>query len=174
MFDYHIHTKHCGHATGDLEDYVKYAIKIGFDEIGFSGHTPFEYLPDNGSIPREKYGMSESKLEWYFSEITNLQNKYSGQIIIKKGMEIDYMGWNTDAISKFINQISEKVDYIIGSVHMIQSAGIGIWSIDDSKFIKNYQILGVDNVYNQYLDDMISLLTSGMYDIIAHFDLVKK
>lgn len=174
MFDYHLHNKSCGHATGDLEDYVIYAIKIGFDEIGFSGHTPFEYLPDNGSIPREKYGMSESKLEWYFSEIENLQTKYSGQIIIKKGMEIDYMAWNKDAIFNFINQISERVDYIIGSIHMIKSPGIGIWSIDDSKFIKNYQILGVDNVYNQYLDELTDLVRSGMYDIIAHFDLVKK
>lgn len=174
MFDYHLHNKSCGHATGDLEDYVIYAIKIGFDEIGFSGHTPFEYLPDNGSIPREKYGMSETKLEWYFSEIENLQTKYSGQIIIKKGMEIDYMAWNKDAIFNFINQISERVDYIIGSIHMIKSPGIGIWSIDDSKFIKNYQILGVDNVYNQYLDELTDLVRSGMYDIIAHFDLVKK
>lgn len=174
MFDYHLHNKSCGHATGDLEDYVIYAIKIGFNEIGFSGHTPFEYLPDNGSIPREKYGMSESKLEWYFSEIENLQTKYSGQIIIKKGMEIDYMAWNKDAIFNFINQISERVDYIIGSIHMIKSPGIGIWSIDDSKFIKNYQILGVDNVYNQYLDELTDLVRSGMYDIIAHFDLVKK
>lgn len=174
MFDYHLHNKSCGHATGDLEDYVIYAIKIGFNEIGFSGHTPFEYLPDNGSIPREKYGMSETKLEWYFSEIENLQTKYSGQIIIKKGMEIDYMAWNKDAIFNFINQISERVDYIIGSIHMIKSPGIGIWSIDDSKFIKNYQILGVDNVYNQYLDELTDLVRSGMYDIIAHFDLVKK
>lgn len=174
MFDYHLHNKSCGHATGDLEDYVIYAIKIGFNEIGFSGHTPFEYLPDNGSIPREKYGMSETKLEWYFSEIENLQSKYSEQIIIKKGMEIDYMAWNKDAIFNFINQISERVDYIIGSIHMIKSPGIGIWSIDDSKFIKNYQILGVDNVYNQYLDELTDLVRSGMYDIIAHFDLVKK
>lgn len=174
MFDYHIHNKSCGHATGDLEDYVKYAIKIGLDEIGFSGHTPFEYLPDNGSIPREKYGMSETKLEWYFSEIENLQSKYSEQIIIKKGMEIDYMAWNKEDIFNFIHQISERVDYVIGSIHMIKSPGIGIWSIDDSKFIKNYQILGIDDVYNQYLDELTDLVRSGMYDIIAHFDLVKK
>jgi histidinol-phosphatase (PHP family) len=174
LFDYHLHTKHCGHANGDLEDYILYAIKIGLEEIGFSGHTPFEYLPDNGSIPREKYGMSETKLEWYFSEIENLQAKYSEQIKIKKGMEIDYMAWNKEAIFNFIHQISERVDYIIGSIHMIKSPGIGIWSIDDSKFIKNYKILGVDNVYNQYLDELTELVRSGMYDIIAHFDLVKK
>ena len=57
---------------------------------------------------------------------------------------------------------------------MIKSNGIGIWSVDDSKFIKNYRIIGIDNVYNQYLDELTDLVRSGMYDIIAHFDLVKK
>ncbi|MHA1729279.1 MAG: histidinol-phosphatase HisJ [Promethearchaeota archaeon] len=175
MFDYHLHTKLCGHAKGEMEDYVLAAIQKGFNEIGFSDHTPLEYLPDIfPEFIRKSYGMPESKLEWYISEIDGLRKKYRGQILIKTGMELDYMAWNQDNILKFINKLSNRLDYVIGSVHMIKSPGIGIWSIDDSRFLEKYSIIGVDNVYSQYLNELSDLIKTEAYDIIGHIDLVKK
>ena len=40
LADYHIHTKRCGHAIGEMEEYVKNAIRKGLREIGFSDHLP--------------------------------------------------------------------------------------------------------------------------------------
>ena len=44
--NYHTHTKRCHHAIGNDEDYVLAAIAGGFDEIGFSDHTPWKYDSD--------------------------------------------------------------------------------------------------------------------------------
>ena len=43
--NYHTHTYLCGHATGDVDDYVNEAIRLGFSELGMSdhAHTP-EYF----------------------------------------------------------------------------------------------------------------------------------
>ncbi|MDZ7725878.1 MAG: PHP domain-containing protein [candidate division KSB1 bacterium] len=44
MQDYHIHTKLCRHATGDIVDYAEAAVAKGFAEIGFSEHIPIPNL----------------------------------------------------------------------------------------------------------------------------------
>ena len=43
--NYHTHTYLCGHAVGDVEDYVNEAIRLGYTELGMSdhAHTP-EYF----------------------------------------------------------------------------------------------------------------------------------
>ena len=44
--NYHTHTTRCMHAVGDDEDYVRSAIKGGFQELGFSDHGPWKYHTD--------------------------------------------------------------------------------------------------------------------------------
>ena len=44
--NYHTHTNRCMHATGSDEDYVLSAIKGGYQELGFSDHTPWKYHTD--------------------------------------------------------------------------------------------------------------------------------
>jgi histidinol-phosphatase (PHP family) len=44
IVDYHTHTRLCKHALGGVEDYVRRALRLGFDEIGCSDHAP---LPGN-------------------------------------------------------------------------------------------------------------------------------
>ena len=39
-FNYHGHTKRCGHAVGEDEEYVQAAIAAGYSIIGFSDHAP--------------------------------------------------------------------------------------------------------------------------------------
>ena len=52
--NYHTHTTRCMHAVGDDEDYVRSAIKGGFQELGFSDHGPVSYthltLPTNSLV----------------------------------------------------------------------------------------------------------------------------
>ncbi len=39
-FNYHTHTYLCGHAYGEIEEYIKNAIEGGITELGFSDHMP--------------------------------------------------------------------------------------------------------------------------------------
>ena len=40
--NYHTHTTRCLHATGSDEEFVLSAIKGGYQELGFSDHTPHD------------------------------------------------------------------------------------------------------------------------------------
>lgn len=43
--NYHTHTTRCLHATGSDEEFVLSAIKGGYQELGFSDHTPWNTIP---------------------------------------------------------------------------------------------------------------------------------
>jgi histidinol-phosphatase (PHP family) len=44
LIDYHTHHVRCGHAEGELEQYVKRGIEIGLDQLGLSDHMPLLHV----------------------------------------------------------------------------------------------------------------------------------
>jgi len=172
MFDYHIHTKYCNHASGEMEEYVQVAIQKNLKEMGFACHIPYEFYPEE--VPRELFAMSlEDFNSKYLPEIEQLREKYKDEIIIKAGLEIDYFGWIQDPVNKFIKKYSKRLDYIIGSVHVLKTNGI-IWGIDSQYSSEGFNEFGIDAVYNQYLDAILELIHTRKYHILAHLDLPKK
>ena len=81
--NYHTHTKRCGHATGEDEDYVLEAIGQGFRTLGFSDHA---MLPDFS----EPYKRGDYSLfQGYCDSIDALKKKYKDQIEILLGFEAE-------------------------------------------------------------------------------------
>ena len=74
--NYHTHTTRCMHAVGDDEDYVRSAIKGGFQELGFSDHGPWKYHTDFVSDIRM---LPEDLPEYIQEELSELQS-YFGSI----------------------------------------------------------------------------------------------
>ena len=75
MVDYHIHTSFCGHARGDMEEYVRAAVQIGLEEIGFSGHFPLFHISDRRL--RDTLSIPEDKFPLYVEKVLTLRKKYS-------------------------------------------------------------------------------------------------
>ena len=71
LWDYHVHTKLCNHARGNVEDYVKQAIKINLGEIGISGHFPMILLPEES----HDYAMGINEFPEYLAECKRAKNK---------------------------------------------------------------------------------------------------
>ncbi|MHA1915887.1 MAG: PHP domain-containing protein [Promethearchaeota archaeon] len=44
LMDYHSHHRRCGHALGEIEDYIKVAVDKNLKEIGISDHFPLEVI----------------------------------------------------------------------------------------------------------------------------------
>ena len=49
LTNYHTHHDRCKHAKGDVEAYVKEAVKHNYAEIGMSCHTPHKNFPQIGT-----------------------------------------------------------------------------------------------------------------------------
>ena len=73
--DYHTHHYRCGHAQGNIEDYIKAALNKGLTEIGISDHAPIYWMDGNdplrphSSCVRRRFGawpyVIAGCLSWY-------------------------------------------------------------------------------------------------------------
>ncbi len=74
--NYHTHTARCMHANGKDEEYVLAAIEAGYEELGFSDHTPWKYDSDFVAHMR----MRLDQFDEYYNSIKKLQEKYKNDI----------------------------------------------------------------------------------------------
>lgn len=106
-YNFHTHTKRCGHAVGEDEEYVLEAIKAGIQVLGFSDHVPYKYHIS----PTER--MKVEELDGYIDSVKALKEKYKDQIDIRLGLEIEYFIDDIDELSEYVS----KVDYVIIGQH---------------------------------------------------------
>lgn len=175
--DWHTHNESCHHAKGTIEDYIRSAIKFKLRTIGLSDHFPYEFLEDIERIPYEEYAIRLPEIEEYLKSSEVLKEKYRENIIVRIGFEIDYFKNQESALSTHLNPIKKKLDFILGSIHILNFFnGKGAWGFDDSRFRGDYDFYGADKVYLFYYKSLQNMINSRGFDfdIIAHFDLPKK
>ncbi len=160
MIDYHIHTKRCGHATGEMSAYVEQAITAGLPEIGFSDHLPFLHKRDKG------YTMALEELPGYVEEVEAMRRRYP-QIRIKLGIEADYFPGREKETEALIKRYA--FDYVLGSVHFIDG-----WGFDIPEAKQSWKGKNVAAVYRRYFELLRESARIPFFDIIGHPDLVKK
>ena len=94
LVDYHTHHYRCGHATGQMGDYVEAALAANLSEIGLSDHSPIYHLGDDPH-PRPATAMSQAELPSYIQEMQQVRDRYSHRITVRLGVESDYvLGWD--------------------------------------------------------------------------------
>ncbi|TYO95925.1 histidinol-phosphatase HisJ family protein [Desulfallas thermosapovorans] len=162
--DYHIHTARCGHARGEMWEYVERALELGLPEIGFADHIPLYWLDEKAREPG--IAMSPGDLAGYVEEVEKLQAAYPG-ISIKLGIEADYIPGYEAELKRILNQY--PFDYVLGSVHYIDG-----WGFDNPAYLDQYTYLNIDRLYFRYFELVRLAARSGLFDVLAHPDLIKK
>lgn len=156
--NYHTHISLCNHAVGNAIDYVETAIKYGYELIGISDHAP---VPKK-DFPIEDYkrlfGDQNMSLETFYDDyLVQLDNINTDDIIVKKGLESEYIDGNDD----FYRELLSKVDYMILGVHFFKV---------ENKFIDSYLEINKEYMY-EYAKNIDKALSTGMFKILAHPDL---
>jgi len=155
MVDYHLHSiLSDGHDS--YEDMVLVAISKGLDEIGFTDHVCLK--PVDWTIRLEDIPVMTR-------QILDMKSKYSDQIKIRYGIELDYLPGYEEEMKELIEDI--PVDYVIGSVHFI-----GDWNFDSDQSL--YGKWTNDKLYEMYFGLVQQAAKSGLFDIIGHLDIIKK
>jgi len=160
LVDYHVHTRLCGHAVGEPEDYVREAIARGLSEIGFSDHMPI--LRDRD--PR--LSMAPEDLPHYVDMVRDLQTSVSG-IRVRLGIEMDYVPGQMDEIWDAASRY--RFDYVYGSVHYLDG-----WGFNDSRNLATYKDKSPDLLYQKYFEVFGEAAERGGFDVMAHPDIIKK
>jgi histidinol-phosphatase (PHP family) len=155
----HTHTTYCD-GSDTPEELIQQALKLGFSEIGFSGHsfTPFD----------TSYCMSREKTEAYRADILDKKEKYKGKIDVKLGLELDHYGEGR----------REDYDFLIGSNHYLKLDD-GYYPVDENEEITldtvNRKFGGsFEEYYECYYEQEAEVIKDTGADIVGHFDIITK
>lgn len=165
FIDYHTHHVRCGHASGELEEYVQKGIEIGLKQLGLSDHMPLLHVDPATYFPGMAMPMDE--LSGYVEECLYLKEKYKHHIDIKVGLEGDYIEGYEAEIERIVQDY--PWDYVIGSIHFL-----GEWDIADFRQLDGWNGRDIDEVYHQYYDAVQKAARTGFYDYIGHIDVIKR
>ena len=88
---------------------------------------------------------------------------------LRLGIEADYVSGREDRIARFLE--AREWDYVIGSVHFVRDAAVDlegdewehVWGRGERP----------DAVWKRYFETLAEAARSGLYDVMAHPDLVK-
>ena len=162
ILDYHNHTILCGHAIGEPFEYVDKALELGLKEIGFSDHAPLVSHEDPSVT------MSFEQLPRYHQMLEELQKRYAdADIAVKIGIEADFIPGYEEKTRAIVE--GYPYDFVIGSVHFI-----GDFPFDNPKHKDRLKTDDINQVFRDYNALLRQSAKTGMFDIIAHIDLVKK
>lgn len=163
-FDFHTHHYRCGHARGEIRDYIEAAIANGLHMIGISDHTP--YFASDEEQPLPGIAMSKSEFPAYISEVLKLKEEYKGKIDVLLGVESDFFPEHIDIYRKQLGQY--PFDYIIGSVHQVN--GISIFNRNRWENLTEQEKLQTKEIYYQHIEQSAK---SGLFQILGHIDAMK-
>ena len=156
--NYHTHTTRCHHAEGTEEEYIRCALENGLKILGFSDHTPYPF-PDSHRSP---FRMKIHELPEYVDTILNLRKTYAGQIELPLGLEVEYY-------PKFFPQLlpllqDYGIEYMLLGQHFLFDEVEGIGSAGPTADESRLQ---------QYCNQSIEAMYTGLFTYFAHPDLVK-
>lgn len=155
MNNYHTHTYRCGHAVGDIFDYVESAEIAGLEKLGFTEHTP---LPD-GYMPEIRMNISE--MDDYLGKIDQARIKHPN-ISIYKGLECEYM-------EKYHNFFEDEllgnrgIEYLICGMHFFPVGKEIVFAYSVKNRGKSELIC--------YTKSLVKAMESGLFAFVAHPDL---
>ncbi len=156
MTNYHAHTFHCNHAINTVDEMVEAAIKQGYRSFGISEHI---YWPnDKGGTFR----LTKATNDEYVKEMLHAKEKYGSHIKLRLGYESEYckeMEPHLQAIHDL-----KTTDYMIFGNHRIGNL------LDEQEGINNLDIK-TPELLNQYYDQMVAGIASGLFVLVAHPDI---
>ena len=163
LADYHVHTRLCGHAEGEPEDYLRQAAKLGIDELGFADHCPWpEGFDADSRMAPERF----ADYRYIIEKCRESAGEFG--VTVRFGLEVDYVPGKLREISEKLG--NEDFDYLIGSIHHV-----GDFPFDNPLTLPQWQDPSVRrHVWESYPRLLEAMLYDMDFDIIGHIDLPKK
>jgi histidinol-phosphatase (PHP family) len=170
LTDYHVHLRPDDvEATAaeyftpaNAERYRATASERGISELGVAEHVHrFAQALDVWTHPFWRDSARDDLDEYcrFVREETDL----------RLGIEADWVAGREDRMASLLD--AREWDYVVGSVHFLRDRGVdsdygGDWDIWDTA-------RNADEVWRAYFETLADAARSGLYDIMAHPDLVK-
>ncbi len=168
LTDYHVHLRPDGEETpaqryftpANAQHYRDTASERGIAELGVSEHIHrFAQALDVWTHPLWRIS-AQDDLDAYCSFVHD-------QTDLRLGIEADYIPDHEDRMASLLD--AREWDYVVGSVHFLRDQAIDMrdseWDI--------WRSTDPETVWRRYFETLGEAARTGMFDILAHPDLVK-
>jgi histidinol-phosphatase (PHP family) len=166
LTDYHVHLRPDEPGTeardyftaGNVERYLAAAAEAGIQELGVSEH-----------VHRFRQALDVWDHPFWLENARDDLDAYADfvrETPLRLGIEMDYVAGREDQIANLLD--SRDLDYVIGSVHYVRDKAVDhdVWDIWES-------VNDPDRVWELYFATLAEAARSGLFDVLAHPDLVK-
>jgi len=163
LADYHVHTVASVDGRVPAADYIAPAVSLGLAEIGFADHVDLD--------PRDP-GCGYFDYARYRQEVAAARAAAAGRLTVRTAFEITYQSNREEEIRRFL--ADKEVDYCLGSAHLIEDTG-GWCNVSEPETpVAYYAARDKRTVYRQYWAELRAATASGLFDLLAHLDLIKR
>jgi histidinol-phosphatase (PHP family) len=167
LTDYHVHLRPDEEGTdaeryftaANAERYREAAAKRGIAELGVSEHVHrFARALEVWAHPFWKLAAVDD-LDAYVAFVRE-------QTDLRLGIEADFVAGREDRMASLLDE--HEWDYVIGSVHFLADSAVDmpVWDVWSGT-------ADPDKVWRRYFETLGEAARTGMYDVMAHPDLVK-
>jgi histidinol-phosphatase (PHP family) len=168
LTDYHLHLRPDEGAArpeevfsaGNVDRYLAAAAEAGIEELGVSEH-----------VYRFRQALELWRHPFWVENATDDLDAYCefvGATPLRLGIECDFIPGAEDRTAALLG--ARDFDYLVGSVHFV---GDGKGAVDDEGWDVWEGGGDPDEVWQRYFDALAECARSGLFDILAHPDLVK-
>ncbi|MDQ0858583.1 histidinol-phosphatase [Bacillus sp. V2I10] len=161
--DYHNHLERGSLTLEYLKQFTDEAAKKGIQHFGISEHAYHFYqtkdILSNPWVEERRYYDMKDYVDLF-------KEAWNHGIDVKMSIEMDYTPGKHAEMKRFID--TYDFDYVIGSIHWVDDFGI-----DLKEFLHEWDRRDVNEVYEKYFDQVVTLAQSNLFDIVGHLDLVK-
>ncbi len=162
--DYHMHTGTTIDGKMNEVQACEQAIAVGVTEIAFTNHS---------MLTEPNYNISVTDMIEHWKRIQDCQRRYPG-LTIRLGLELDYYPDRDDDIAGVIRRYEEAIgrsfDLVLCAVHHMN----GVFFSSKSNARELYDGADTVRLYQDYFALAARATQSGLYDVMAHPDLIKK
>jgi histidinol-phosphatase (PHP family) len=171
LTDYHVHlrpdeedsTAERYLTQANAERYLEVASERGIEELGVAEHIHrFVQSLDIWSHPWYRY-WAHDDVDEYVDFLRSVQ--------VKVGIEADFLPGREDRVANFLD--GRDWDYVVGSVHFLRDDAIDLHGEPDWEPWDVWRGADPEKVWARYFETLGEAARSGMFDILAHLDLVK-
>jgi histidinol-phosphatase (PHP family) len=142
----------------NAERYRETAAERGIELLGVAEH-----------VHRFRQSLDVWRHPWWernaFDDLDEYCEFVRGETDLKLGIEADFVAGREDRMANLLD--GREWDYVVGSVHFLRDAAVNmdewdVWTTGDP-----------EKVWRQYFETLGEAARTGIYDILAHPDLVK-
>lgn len=176
--DYHVHLEKGPYTAEWLGQFVAAARRQGLHEMGLSEHLHDLYEgpaasgrwweeetdPEDREFARAWW---QARPRYHLDEYVALVRSARPEgLALRLGIEVDYFPSAAGPLRHLL--AAYPWDYVLGSVHWL-----GGWGFDHLDRLESWQGRDVDAVYRRYGALLMEAAGSGLFDIMAHPDVIK-